>query len=99
MSRLVKTDDGWKDVTAGGSGGGGGASDWSELQNKPFNTVGDTLSVDNGILNMKPINALYVIDWLNHEEMTQSFINSMFNSKIETLENTVGIVNALLEEV
>lgn len=34
-------------------GGGGGASSWSELTGKPFNSLGETLQVDDdGVLNI-----------------------------------------------
>lgn len=33
------------DMTLSGGGGGGGASSWSELEGKPFNTLGDDFSV------------------------------------------------------
>lgn len=36
------------------SGGGGGASSWDELTDKPFESIGNTLSIDaNGVLNTK----------------------------------------------
>lgn len=35
-----------------GSGGGGGASSWSDLRNKPFNTLGTDFKVDSNVLKL-----------------------------------------------
>lgn len=45
-------DDSWFEVPTGG--GGGGASSWSELSDKPFDTIGEGLEVDTDkALNVK----------------------------------------------
>lgn len=52
MSVQIKTDNGWIKVAGNSRGGGSGASSWAELSGKPFESIGQNLSVDSqGRLN------------------------------------------------
>lgn len=81
--------------------GGGGVSDWSDISDKPFESIGDTLVVANGILNTKPtlITTSVVTERVGGEDLTQYQINEIFRINITNITEMIGTVNSMLEEV
>lgn len=88
---------------SGSSGGSGGTSDYNDLNNKPsINGVvlsGNSTSSDLKIYG----DDIYVNDLelstIGNELLTTGRIINTILDRLNTLENTVGQANALLEEV
>lgn len=49
-------------ISISGKGSGGGASDWNHLKGKPFETLGDDFTVDNGELQLAGV-PVAEVDW------------------------------------
>ena len=84
------------DMTLSG-GGGGGASDWLDIDGRPFDTIGDTLEVVNGELNAKSTG--HTIQDHDTSYPQRSNLKFMHMSVRDDEENDTTIVTSLLGSI